>query len=112
MTLGTIVLTLRVISHLNLHLLACLASGSRTSPCASRQRHPKDLSPPLVSVFHQLLLFADWVVLRTLIVAWKSRHTCVFLLGLASCRALSRLPGQPTGHPVQRLGLVIDLAAL
>ena len=53
---------------------------------------------------NQLLLFADWVVLRTLIVAWKSRHTCVVLLGLASCRALSRLLGQLTEHPAQRLG--------
>ena len=53
---------------------------------------------------NQLLLFADWVVLRTLIVAWMSRHTRVVLLGLASCRALSRLLGQLTEHPAQRLG--------
>ena len=61
---------------------------------------------------NQLLLFADWVVLGTLIVAWKSRHTRVDLLGLASCRALPRLLGQLTGNPVQRLGLVLDIAAL
>ena len=38
-------------SHLNRHVLSrystCLANHSRTSPCASRQRHPKDSSPPL-----------------------------------------------------------------
>ena len=37
---------------------------------------------------NQLLLFADQLVHRTLTVAWKSRHTRVVLLGLASCRAL------------------------
>ena len=58
---------------------------------------------------NQLLLFADGVVL---IVAWKSRHTRVVLLGLASCRALTGLLGQPTEHPAQRLGLTLDLAAL
>ena len=42
---------------------------------------------------NQLLLFAGWVVLRTLIVAWKSRHSRVVLLGLASCRALSKAAG-------------------
>ena len=35
---------------------------------------------------NQLLLFADWVVLRTLIVAWKSRHTRVVVtLASFSC---------------------------
>ena len=61
---------------------------------------------------NQLLLFADWVVVRTLIVAWKSRHTGVVFLGLASCRALPGLLGQLTEHLAQRLGLVLDLAAL
>ena len=60
-----------------------LISVHRTPPCASRQRHPKDSSPPLSTLlvnaeasFNQLLL-----VLRTLIIAWKSRHTRVVLLG-------------------------------
>ena len=48
----------------------------------------------------------------SLIVAWKSRHTRVVLLGLASCRALPRLLDQLTEHPAQRLGLVLDLPAL
>ena len=61
---------------------------------------------------NQLLLFADQVLLRTLIVAWRSRHTRVVFLGLASCRALPGLLDQLTGHIVQRLGLVLDLAAL
>ena len=41
-----------------------------------------------------------------------SRHARVVLLGLASCRALTGLLGQLTEHPAQRLGLVLDLAAL
>ena len=91
-----------------------LISVLRTSPCAFRQRHPKDSSPPLSTLlvnaeapFNQLLL-----VLRTLIIAWKSRHTRVVLLGLASCRALPGLLGQLTKHSARRLGLVLDLAAL
>ena len=35
---------------------------------------------------NQQLLFANWVGIRTLVVAWKSRHTRVVLLGLAFCR--------------------------
>ena len=49
---------------------------------------------------NQLLLFADWVVLRPLTVAWKSRHTRVVL---ASCRSLccnlkhsARTPTRPS----------------
>ena len=91
-----------------------LISVLRTSPCASRQRHPKDSSPPLSTLlvnaeapFNQLIL-----VLRTLIIAWRSRHTRVVLLGLASCRALPGLLGQLTEHPARRLGLALDLAAL
>ena len=61
---------------------------------------------------NQLLLFADWAVLRTPIVAWKSRRTRVVLLGLASCRALPKLLGQLTGHLAKRLGLVLGHAAL
>ena len=60
----------------------------------------------------ELLIFADWVVLRTLIVAWKSRHTRVVLLRLASYRALPRLLCQLSEHLAQRLDLVLDIAAL
>ena len=61
---------------------------------------------------NQLLLVLNWVVLGTLSVAWKSRHTRVVLLGLAPCRALTKLLGQLTGHLAQRLGHVLDIAAL
>ena len=75
----------------------CLASHSCTSLCASRLRHPKDLSPPLHAPPQ---LFADWVVLRTLIVTWKSRHTRAVL---ASCRFLCNLkhltPARTPSHP-------------
>ena len=86
-TLFSFVCNSRSNRHILPSYIACLASYSRTSSCASQQRQPKISSSSLFAFPHsesssnQLLLCADQVKL-------SSRHSHVVLLDRASCRAL------------------------
>ena len=123
-TLVTVTLTLGnspCDSHLNRHVLAAtslvwpLILAHHLVHLGNVTRRTRLLHSTLLlnteAFSNQLLLVAAWVVLGTLVVAWKSRHTRVVLHGLASCRALSKLLGQLTEHLAQWLGLALDLAA-